>query len=75
MRQMSSISLLLALAGCAADAPVPVQPVTIKSSDFCEIVSKSRDLTWSIQDTPETITSIRRLGAKHDARCSGKARQ
>lgn len=61
--------LILLLTGCAQDQPVPVQPVSIKSSDFCEIVSKPRDLTWSVQDTPATITSLRRLGAKWDTRC------
>lgn len=69
MRLLIYIVLLFILGGCAADAPVPVQPVTIRGSDFCEIVSKPRDLTWSVQDTPATITNLRRLGAKWDARC------
>lgn len=63
---------LQGLAGCAQDQPVPVQPVTIRGSDFCDLVRKQRDLTWSVQDTPATITNLRRLGAVWDARC-GKA--
>lgn len=56
--------------GCAQDAPVPVQPVTIVARDFCELVDKPRDLTWSVNDTKDTITSLRRLGAKWDSRCA-----
>lgn len=61
--------LILLLTGCAQDQPVPVQPVSIRSSDFCDLVKKQRDLTWSVQDTPATITNLRRLGAVWDARC------
>lgn len=61
------------LGGCAADPPpATVQEVVIKSETFCELVDKRQDLTWSVNDTRETITSIRRMGAKWDARC-GKA--
>ncbi len=59
------------LAGCESFGPVSeVQAVAITSSDFCEIVSKSRDLTWSVNDTKATITNLRRLGAKWDSRCA-----
>lgn len=61
--------LIVIMTGCAQDAPVPVQPVSIKSSDFCELVDKKRDLTWSVQDTRQSISNLRRLGAKWDARC------
>lgn len=61
--------LIVLLTGCAQDQAVPVQPVSIKSSDFCDLVKKQRDLTWSVQDTPATINSLRRLGAVWDARC------
>lgn len=64
--------LIVLLTGCSQDQPVPMQSVTIRGSDFCDIVKKSRDLTWSIQDTKETITNIRRLGAAWDARCGSK---
>lgn len=59
------------LTGCAGSAPpdAPVQPVTIGIDTFCAQVRKDRDLTWSVNDTPTTITNIRRLGAKWDARC------
>lgn len=72
MKQVSSIALLLTLAGCSQDAPVPVQPVSIKSETFCEIVDKKRDLDWSIHDTPKSITNARRLGAIWDSRCARK---
>lgn len=62
------------LGGCANSEPppVPIQPVTIKAGDFCDLVDKRRDLTWDVKDTRETINNIRRMGAKWDTRC-GKA--
>lgn len=66
------VSLSSYVAGCAKEAPptpVAAQPVTIVSRDFCALVDKKRDLTWSVNDTPESITNFRRLGAKWDARC------
>lgn len=69
-KRLIIISCLLGLAACETPTPsVPVQPVAIVSSDFCEIVDKSRDLSWSIQDTKATITNLRRLAAKWDSRC------
>lgn len=64
-----ALTLALGLGGCAGDTPVPVQPVSIKVHDFCDLVDKKRDLTWSVADTPATITNLRRLGAKWDSRC------
>lgn len=72
VKLLSATITSITLVGCAQDAPVPVQPVSIKSSDFCEIVDKKRDLDWSIHDTPKTITNARRLGAIWDSRCARK---
>lgn len=72
MRLLYAFCICSVLAGCATEPPVPVQSVSIKSSDFCELVDKRRDLTWSINDTRETVTNLRRLGAKHDARCGNR---
>ena len=54
------------LAGCA-DTKVPVQPVSIIGSDFCEI--QSEKLTWDVKDTRDTIRNINRFNAKWDSRC------
>ncbi len=62
---------LQGLVGCDTVGSTPeVQAVAIKSSDFCEIVDKQRDLTWSVSDSKTTITNLRRLGAKWDSRCA-----
>jgi hypothetical protein len=50
--------------GCAQNAPV--QPVNITASDYCQIAQK---VTWSPDDTRQTITEVRRENAKHDSRC------
>lgn len=70
-----------ALAGCAQDPPAqPVAPVVrieTTRSDFCEIMrslhGQSGKLSWSVRDTPETITGVRRLAAAFDKRCATKA--
>lgn len=71
MRIMALTILLAgsALTGCA-DTKVPVQPVSIVGSDFCQI--QSGKLTWDVKDTRPTINGINRFNAKWDARC-GKA--
>ena len=56
-----------ALTGCADATKVPVQPVTITGSDFCQI--QSGKLSWDIKDTRATINGINRFNAKWDARC------
>lgn len=60
------------LAGC--EKPVPVQPVTIKGSDFCDIMKatlpdSSGKPTWDVADTHRTIHDARRVGAAVDRRC------
>lgn len=69
-------AITLGLAGCEQAQTVPVQPVTIDRSDFCEIM---RDLhpptgkiTWDIKDTPATIHQIRRTDAAVDKTCGSK---
>lgn len=69
MRLLIYIVLLFILGGCAGTETVPVQPVTIQIDTFCQRVNKERDLTWSIHDTPKSITNLRRLGAQWDASC------
>lgn len=71
MRRLLAVPVALAAAGCSATGTVPVQPVSITSSDFCEI--QREKLTWDVKDTPETIKGIRRFNVKWDSRC-GKAR-
>jgi hypothetical protein len=50
------------LGGCAT------APVTVTGDSYCRISKKIR---WSVEDTPETITAIRRENAKHRRVCSG----
>lgn len=72
--------LAAALAGCAQEPAVqPVAPVVkieTTRSDFCEIMRSlhgvSGKLSWSVRDTPETITGVRRLAAAFDKRCAPK---
>lgn len=71
------IGALLGVAGCAQSPPVAtVKPVTVAvtASDFCQIMRglapPSGKLTWSLDDSPETITGIRRLAAAYDKRCA-----
>lgn len=63
----------LALAGCETLPDTPVQPVSIVSSDFCEIMKDvappTGKLDWSVQDTPQSIRGVRRLAAAVDRRC------
>lgn len=70
------ICLLVAaiLTGCAQDAPAPVQTVTIKASDFCDIMrgtlpESAGKPTWDIGDTRRTIDDARKIGAAVDKRC------
>lgn len=71
------VALPWALAGCASapadDVPRPAT-VRVAASDFCEIMRgvapPTGKLSWSVRDTPETITGIRRLAAAVDRRCS-----
>lgn len=59
---VSSAALLLA--GCAKEPPM--QPVQITADSYCQIAQK---VTWSVDDTRQTIQEVRRENAKHDARC------
>ena len=67
---------LAVLGGCAKEpAPATVAPVKIMvtSSDFCGVMRRLHGQggkpTWSVDDTAETITQVRRLGAAFDQRC------
>jgi type IV pilus biogenesis protein CpaD/CtpE len=63
------LGLVAALLGGCAQEP-PVQPVNITASDYCAIAQK---VTWSVDDTRETISGVRREAAKWDRRC-GRAK-
>lgn len=80
MRLAGYISALTALgymlAGCAKEpAPAPLvkaATVSVTVSDFCEIMrrlSPTGKVSWSLTDTAETITQIRRINAAFDKRC------
>lgn len=73
MKQLSSAALLLALAGCAQDQPVPVQPVSIASRDFCStmkaILPPTGKPTWDVVDSRQSITDARKVGAAVDRNC------
>lgn len=58
------------LAGCSDPSKVPVQPVSIIGSDFCEIAGSK--MTWDVKDTKPTIRQVNRFNAKWDAKCGGK---
>jgi len=49
------------LGGCATG-----QSVKVQGDSYCRIAKKIR---WSVRDTTETITSIRRENAKHRRVC------
>lgn len=64
--------------GCSTTAPsVPIQPVTIGVSDFCEIMRATLPPTgkptWDVADSVPTITDARRVGAAVDSRCAKPA--
>lgn len=68
--------VLAVTAGCAKQPePQLIAPVRIEvtKSDFCEIMRSingpAGKVRWSVRDTPETITSVRRLAAAFDRRC------
>lgn len=69
-------AITFGLAGCDQAQTVPVQPVTINRSDFCEIMKDlhppSGKITWDVKDTPATIHQIRRTDAAVDKTCSIK---
>ena len=76
MRAVGYILGFSVLGGCATKpAPAPVAPVRISvtSSDFCGVMRRLHGQggkpTWSVDDTAETITQVRRLGAAFDQRC------
>lgn len=57
------------LTGCA-EKSVPLQPVSIVGSDFCQTMTEK--LTWDVKDTRQTIRGINRLNAKYDSKCGAK---
>lgn len=61
---------VLVLTGCSDASKVPVQPVSIIGSDFCDTMGEK--LTWDVKDTRPTIKGINRLNAKWDAKGCGK---
>lgn len=73
MRAVACIIGCAIIGGCAPASSVPVQPVNIVASDFCRtmkgILPPSGKPSWSIDDTAETRTDARKVGAAVDARC------
>jgi outer membrane murein-binding lipoprotein Lpp len=65
------LSGALVLTGCADSNKVPVQPVSIIGSDYCQI---SKKLSWDIKDTRPTIDGVRRHNAAWDAKCGREAK-
>jgi hypothetical protein len=57
-------AVAIIMGGCAKEPSA--QPVNITASDYCAI---SRKVTWSVDDTRETISQVRRENSKHDRRC------
>lgn len=64
------------LSGCAQSPPaqplVKTDTVHVTSTDFCDIMRAlypTGKPTWSVEDTPESITNTRRLNAAFDKRC------
>jgi hypothetical protein len=60
-------AVAIIMGGCAKEPGA--QPVNITASDYCMIAQK---VTWSPDDTRQTITEVRRENAKHDKRCREK---
>lgn len=73
MKMLTYLALLLILGGCAADQPVPAQPVSIASRDFCStmkaVLPPTGKPTWDVGDTRQTITDARKIGAAVDRNC------
>lgn len=70
LMRIAMIIVALALAGCSGKE-VPIQPITIVGSDYCEIAEK---IQWDLQDTKKTIDGVRRHNAKWDAKCGKGAK-
>lgn len=56
------LTAALLLAGCAQEPAVT--NISVVSDSFCRVAKK---LTWSLQDTQETIDGIRRHNARVDS--------
>lgn len=73
MKILIYLVLLFILGGCAADQPVPVQPVSIASRDFCStmkaILPPNGKPTWDVVDSRQSITDARKVGAAVDRNC------
>lgn len=76
MKRIIPIAFLGALAGCAQEPPAaPVAPVKVQvvGHDYCAILRRINGgdgrFRWSVQDTPPSITSMRRANAALVKRC------
>jgi hypothetical protein len=57
-------AVAIIMGGCAKEPGA--QPVNITASDYCAIAQK---VSWSVDDTRDTINQVRRENAKVDRRC------
>lgn len=65
------VAVALALSGCAAGDKIDLPkwdfaPVTLDQDNTC---STMRKVSWSVNDTPETIQSARKHNARYDRLC------
>lgn len=65
MRCLALLAVVL-LAGCATTPPPPPQQVRVLTDTRCRSDS---EITWSKNDTPETIDKIRRHNGGYRGQC------
>lgn len=78
-RHLALIGLTAILAGCASEPqPAPVAPVKVQivDHDYCAIMRRVNGpagvFPWAINDTPVSITKMRRANAAFTKRCASK---
>lgn len=60
--KIAALGLAVAVLGGCATAP----PVKVTGDSYCRIAKK---IQWSVEDTTETISAVRRENAKHRRVC------
>jgi hypothetical protein len=67
---------VMMLVGCETEKAVQVQPVSIRSDSFCDvmrgILPPLGKPTWDIVDSKQTIRDARKVGAAVDKKCASK---
>jgi hypothetical protein len=67
MKAITYIAPMLAIAcsGCATAQPPPTK-IVVKGDTYCQIAEKQE---WSVNDSKERLTKIRKHNARYDRSC------